>query len=135
MLILQTPGAQLVFFSLEKGTDGRGRAQNFKRSPQGQKWPSPPTNLPWHQTWFDLAEVIPWSTSESPQGCCQSVPTKLSLIVTPAKGCPLILRLWLHLSLGHIYNPPHWSPCFHPRPYLHSDLVILNKNHKASLVL
>lgn len=103
---------------------GEAEHRTSKEVHRGKSGPLPPTDLPWHQTWFDLAEVIPWSTSESPRGYCQAVPTKLSLIVTPAKGCPLILRLWLHLSLGHIYHPPHWSPCFHPRPYLQSDLVI-----------
>ena len=101
----------------EKGTDGRGRASNFKRHPQEQKWSiSPLAPVP------DLAEIIPWSTSESPQGCCQPFSTKLSLTVTPAKGWPLIIRLWLHLWPGHLYHPPQWSPCFHPRPYLRSDL-------------
>lgn len=61
MLVLRTPGSQLVFFALDKGTAVRGGAQNF-RSPWGRSRPLPCPGTGLGLTWPEVFPTTPLKT-------------------------------------------------------------------------
>lgn len=107
MLVLRTPGSQLVFSSPDKGTAGRGGAQNFRRSPRGNK--SSPLPCPGTRRGLTWPEVFPTASPKALRDAARLSPSNSQPHSDAYQELPPSSKMASSLS-RHLRQPPHWPP-------------------------